>query len=248
MVDVPLRHRSRPDAAGKSAGHGGWMWPLVAVVVAVAGVLLLGFLLHLAIDTYRERMTLTGLTNDTRPVHLTIAGEQLAIPANMIRFAETRRGGAVERADLVIHWPMLEGYTERLADAFKDGSPSAPIVFATIAGRDTPLDSTERLTEVYAGFFVGKPIAGPSRLVGRRLGQDSGYNGEIVFFSPSGPRPFVARCLAESTPEVPATCLRDVSLGGRLSLLYRFNPTLLGDWKALDAGLTGLASGFLVSP
>ena len=199
----------------------------------------------MALEAYRAQLTLTGLTDDTTPVLLTIGSEKLAIPANMLRFAEARQGGAVERADLALHWPDLAGYSEKNADAFKDGSPTAPVVYATIAVRDTPLDSSARLDDVYTRFFVGKPIAGPAGLVGRQLAKDSGYDGDIVFFDPSAPRPFVARCLATATDTVPATCLRDVNFGGGLSLLYRFNRNLLANWGALDGGMQTLAAGFL---
>lgn len=249
MVDVPLRHRfARDHGAARRPWHRGWARPLAGVGAALVIVAIVGGLLHMAIDLYRERMTLTGLTDDPRPVVLTIAGDTLSIPANMIRFAGTRRGGAVERADLTLHWPTLEGYSEPLAEAFKDGSPMAPIVFASIAARDSPLDSTARLGDVYARFFTDRPIGGPSGLVGRRLAAESGYSGEVVFFDPVAARPFVARCLEAATPEVPATCLRDVDFGRGLSLLYRFNRVLLPEWRALDTGLRDIAAGFLVAP
>jgi hypothetical protein len=54
----------------------------------------------------------------------------------------------------------------------------------------------------------------------------------------------VTRCIAEETPEVPATCIRDVNVGQGLWLLYRFNRKYLGEWAAIDAGLTSLVAGF----
>jgi hypothetical protein len=44
---------------------------------------------------------------------------------------------------------------------------------------------------------------------------------------------------------VPATCLRDINVGQNLSLLYRFDQSLLGDWSALDLAIRGLATAFL---
>jgi hypothetical protein len=175
-------------------------------------------------------------------VTLLVAGESVAIPANMLRFADQRRGGAVEHADLVLHWPTLEGYSEALAADFMDGSPAAPIVYATLARRDTPLDAAERLEAVYRRFFVGEPLPAPTGLTARRLDGDSGFVGEIVYYGPEENGPFVARCLAQSTPEVPATCLRDIPVGRTLSLLYRFNRDLIGDWRALDTGMAAVAA------
>lgn len=246
MVDVPLseRTRARQPKTGERP-PAGWGWSLAVVTLSVLAVIALGGLFHAAIEAYHARMTLTGLVDDPRPVALSIAGESLSIPANMIRLANTRRGGEVDRVDLVLHWPTLAGFSDELSQAFKDSLPSASIIYASITQRDTALDATARLDHVYQRFFVGKPIAAPAGLVGRRLNDDSGYGGEIVYFLPDGPRPFVARCPAESTAEVPPTCLRDVNLGRGLSLLYRFHQDLLGDWQALDTGIRTLAAGFL---
>ncbi len=219
--------------------------PLSVGAAAFAVLIIAGVLLHLTLTTYREHIAWNGFTDDPTPVALAIAGERLSIPAAMLRYPATRRGGPVERADLVLHWPTLEGYSDGLASGFTDLT-AAPIVFATIAPRDNTLDSTERLDEVYGRFFTGKALPGPAGLVGRVLTADSGYGSEIVYFSPSQPRPFVARCLAKETPEMPSTCLRDVKFGRGLSLLYRFNRNLLGDWKALDAGLRQRADSFIV--
>jgi len=253
MVDVPIRHRSGKAGLTAPASRSGprhassWRRPLTLFAAGVLLVIAFGGLFRVALETYRERLILTGLSADPTPTVLAIGAENLTIPANMLRFAKTRAGGPVERADLVLHWPSLEGYSETLADAFQDQAPSAPIVYATISARDTPLDSTGRLDDVYARFFVDKPLPGPAGLVGRRLSKDSGYDGEIVYFMPSEPRPFVTRCLAGATAEVPATCLRDVNFGRGLSLLYRFNRNLLGDWRGLDAEMQKLATGFLTN-
>ena len=219
--------------------------PLVLVVAGILLVVAIGGLVSALIDAYHDAMVATDLTADATPVKLAIGADLLVIPANMLRSGRTRNGGPVERADIALYWPTFAGYTEATADIFTDGGPTAPIVYATIAARDQPLDATGRLDEVYARFFVDKPLPGPSGLVGRRLNADSGYGGEIVYFMPSEPRPFVARCLAEATAEVPATCIRDVNFGRGLSVLYRFNGDLLTDWRALDAGMQKLVAGFL---
>jgi len=246
MADVSLRHRGanprppEPVRRGVSLNR-----PLVLSIAGVLLVICIGGLIGTVIEVYRDAMTATGLTTDTTPVKLAIGPDELAIPANMIRSGKVRRGGPVDHADLVLSWPGLEGYSASLAGAFADGGPSAPLVYASIAARDEALDSTDRLDEVYSRFFTGAPVPGPDGLVGRRLSADSGYDGEVVYFLPSAPRPFVARCLADSTPDVPSTCLRDVNFGRGLSLLYRFNRDMLANWRALDAGMQKLAASFL---
>jgi len=242
MVDVPLRHSDgkgrRQDPPKRRRSR--WGRPLAVFAIVAVAIVVLGLIARTTIDVYRARLTLTGLTDDPTPVALTVAGESLLIPANMIRSADTRRGGDADRVDLALHWPTLAGYSDAFAAAFKDGSPDAPIVYATIAPRDTALDATARLDQVYSRYFVGGPLAAPAGLTGRRLSDDSGYTGEIVYFLPDGPRPFVARCPSESTTEMPATCLRDINFGENLSLLYRFNRDLLGEWRTLETGFHDL--------
>jgi len=245
MADVSLRHKATPPRAARPLQRS--VRPNRPLVLTVAGFLLviaLGGLIRTGIELYHDAMVATGLTTDSSPVKLAIGPQELTIPANMIRSGRTRRGGPVDHVDLALYWPGLEGYSAQTAAVFADGGPAAPILYATIAARDEAMDSTERLDEVYSRFFTGQPVAGPGGLVGRRLSADSGYDGEIVFFVPSEPRPFVTRCLADSTPEVPATCLRDFNFGKGLSLLYRFNRDLLGDWQTLDASMQKLAASF----
>ncbi|HVY20567.1 MAG TPA: hypothetical protein VHA70_10885 [Bauldia sp.] len=248
MADVSIRHRQAApaQAPGPQLRLLQPYKPLVLTVASILLIIAIGGLTRSIIEVYHDAMTLTGLSADPAPVHLAIGPEELAIPGNMIRSDRTRRGGPVERADLALFWPTLEGYSPQLADVFQNAGPNAPLIYTTISTRDEPLDSTGRLDEVYSRFFVEKPLPGPSGLVGRKLSAESGYGGEIIYFIPSEPRPFVARCVADGTPEMPAMCLRDINFGRGLSVLYRFNRSLLPQWRQLDAGIQKLVTGFIV--
>ena len=205
-------------------------WPRVLAIVAIAAGLLagLGYAVGYGLDAYRASVTLTGLTADATPIALTVAGEALAIPGNMIRDPAERSGDPLQQVDLVMHWPTLDGYSRALASDFTDGSPSAPLVYATIAGQTVAVDPPTRLRDIYALFFTGDPLDAPGGLTARRLSLDSGYDGDIVYYGPPGPDQFVARCLAEATAETPATCLRDINFGENLTLIYRFNRDIIG--------------------
>ena len=231
----PLRRREK--------SHGLLRPALVAVAAAIA-LGAVAFVVDTVIEDYRDGIVLRGLDGKPSPVAMIVAGEPMEVPANMIRFRSDRRGGALDRLSLLLHWPDLGGFSEAVAEDFKSPAPTAPLIFVTISARDTHLDATARLKPVYARFFEGPPIAGPAGLVGHRLAADSGYGGEIVFAAP-GPRGFVARCLAEQSSEIAATCIRDVNVGQGLSMLYRFNRSMLADWQAMDAGLVSTVSAFL---
>ena len=202
----------------------------------------------MAIEAYRAHLTLTGLTDDPTPGRADDRHrDSCRSPPTCCASPGRAQGGPVERADLALHWPDLAGYSEANADAFKDGSPTAPVVYATIAVRDTPLDATGRLDDVYARFFVDKPIPGPDGLVGRRARQGIRLRGRDRLLRPVGAAPVRgALPRRRRPPTVPATCLRDVNFGLGLSILYRFNRNLLGDWRALDSGIQKLAAGFIV--
>jgi hypothetical protein len=242
MVTGSLRRSDEPDSAG------GWLKPALLTLAGLAFLGAIAWGIDSAIESYRDGIALRGLDGKPSPINLTVAGEALTIPANMIRFRADRRGGELARVSLLLRWPTLEGFSEDIADDFKDNSPDAPLIYVTIAARDAALDSTARLDTVYEHFFAGPVVPGPPGLVGRKMKADSPYAGEIVFFQPRGNARFVARCMAESTREMPSTCIRDVNFGRGLSMLYRFSRTRLADWRRLDAGLYALADSFLFSP
>ena len=222
-----------------------WLKPAVFAGLGLAAVGLLALAAQHAVRSYHDGVALAGKSGDPSPIAVMVAGETLAIPANMIRFPGARTGGTVESVDLLLRWPGLDGYSADSADAFRDGSALSPLVYVTIVQRDNPLDSDGMLAAVYERFFAGEAIEGPSGLTGRRMTADSGYRGEEVFYAPRQSPAFVARCLSEATPEVPATCIRDVNIGAGLSMLYRFNRFFLGDWQAMDSDLKQLAARFL---
>jgi hypothetical protein len=224
---------------------GSWLKPALLTLLGLLTLGAIAWSINATIENYRDNIALRGLDGRPSPVSLTIAGEPLTIPANMIRFRSDRRGGALDRVSLLVHWPTLEGFSDELADDFKDTSTDAPLIYLTIAARDTDLDSSGRLASVYERFFAGTVVPGPAGLLGRKMKADSPFAGEIVFFQPRGSMPFVARCMEDSTPDIPSTCIRDVNFGRGLSMLYRFNRTRLADWRRLDAGLYALARSFI---
>lgn len=235
-VTDPLFNDHRP--------HHGWLRPALAGCVALVLLGGLAYGVNTAIERYHDRMALRGLNGKPKPVQLTVAGEPMTIPANMIRFREERRGGAVEKVDLLFHWPSLDGFSAERSEEFRSSDESAPLVFVTISARETRLDSSTRLDSIYRGFFEGPETEGPAGLYGRSLGAESGYGDETVFYTKHYTPPFVTRCVDEGTPEIPATCIRDVNIGQGLSMLYRFNKKFLGDWRTLDDRLLRLTAQF----
>jgi hypothetical protein len=211
----------------------------------LVGVAWLAVTVRQAIDDHHDRIALKGFNGKPSPVALTVGSEELVIPANLIRFpADRRRGGQVTAVDLLLLWPSLDGFSEERAKDFRDASAHAPLLYVTITEAETPLDATTRLHDLYALYFQGDEFPGPNNLAGRHMDPKSAYRGEVVYYGRSGSEPYVVRCLAEETEEIPATCLREVSIGNGLTMLYRFNRTWLGDWNTMDDRLRRLVNQF----
>jgi hypothetical protein len=232
---------SRGTAGAAVARRLGLCALLIAAIVGVAG---LAWSVNDAIGRHHDRIALKGLNGKPSPVAVTVGTEPLVIPANLIRFQVDRRGGLVTAVDLLVHWPSLDGFSEERAVEFRDGSPEAPLIYVTITEAETPLDSLKRLTQIYGLYFSGPALRGPGHLVGRRMDAQSAYRDEIVYYEPRDADPYVVRCLAVETEEIAATCIREVSIGHGLTMLYRFNRASLEDWRTMDDRLRRLVSQF----
>ncbi len=232
---------SRRPAVASFAWRLGLFTLVAAAIVGVAG---LAWTVNDAIGRHHDRIALKGLNGKPSPVAVTVGNAPLVIPANLIRFQVDRRGGLVTAMDLLVHWPSLDGFSEDRAEVFRDGSAGAPLIYVTITEAETPLDSLKRLTQIYGLYFSGPELSGPGHLMGRRMDAESAYRDEIVYFEPRAADPFVVRCLAEETEEIPATCIREVDIGHGLTMLYRFNRAWLDDWQTMDNRLRRLVSQF----
>lgn len=211
------------------------LWiPIASVVVIVISLIVLA---KLAIFWLGGEAMRAGFTEDAKPLVVTLSGERLAVPANMIRFADQRSEGTQTRLDLAIHWPSMTGYTAENAASFDDVSAHAPLIFLSIGARDETVDSTTRLIGFYTRFFDGDGSPGPAGLVSRKLQPGTGYDSEEIFFQPGSTDPFSARCTKTADKVVPVTCLRDIHVGKRLSISYRFRKPILEQWRKLDPAI-----------
>jgi len=216
---------------------------LMVLLVGGLGSIALG--VNDAINRHHDRVALKGLDNQAEPIDITIEMTDLVVPANLIRFPTDRRGGLVTAVDLLLLWPTLDGFSEERAREFRDDAPRSPLIFVTITEAQTPLDSTARLDDIYSRHFVGRPFSGPGHLIGRHMDSASPYRGEVIYYQPRVEEPYVVRCLAEETEDIPATCLREVNIGHGLTMLYRFDPTWLGEWPTMDKRLREIAAGLI---
>ncbi len=188
-----------------------------------------------------QRIAMGGHTTSTAPTTLMIAGERLKIPANAMRFDSQRAGGTLERADLYLLWPQMEGYSTRYRQYFNDAGTAEKMVFVTIRPSSMPMDMSQRLQPVYQRLVEPEASRLSNGLTRFKFAGTTRYVGELLFVGDRiGQDPFVVRCLEEAAfPAGSRTCMRDISFGGNLTVDYRFSAALLPHWKELDAAIRG---------
>lgn len=203
-------------------------WILAGLAAALAAAVVL----------WRDDRGRETIETSPAPVAVTVAGHDLAVPMNAIRFPAQRHPGPQARLDLALLAPDWSGRTAANADRFDEPAANSDVVWVTLTRAEGTGDSATRLATVYARFFEGDPLGAPEDLglVGRRLAAKSGYVGEEVWFEPGVVRPFVARCwpLAQNGPV--ATCRTEETVAG-LSIALRFPRARLASWRELRTGL-----------
>jgi hypothetical protein len=217
-------------------------WPLVALAAALAlgGI---GYVAHPHALPHVQPMLdrLTGAADGPdpappRPVRASLGGLDLTVPRDLVRFEPQRRDGEQARLDLVFHWPSLAAVTPgRNADVDTLGS----LVFLAITPADEALEPRRRLAAIYQRFLGPDIRPEPAGLASRSFRPGSGYDGEDLVYEPSRPGDFFLRC-APPTATAPAGCLRELRLGGRIDVVYRFPRPLLPDWQRVDRAVMAL--------
>lgn len=184
-----------------------------------------------------------GLVDDIGPVErgdaqayeLVVGGINFRVPTGYLRFAEQHRNGVLPGIDLAMAWPTMAP----LGDAeILRNTPRENIVFIGISDVQGSMDTTDLLGSVYREVFVGPIEHTPNGLVRRQLDPQAGYLEETVYYDISTGSGFATRCAGDGGT-VWETCYRDVVLTNGLTVTYRFSPTLLDQWQALDDSILG---------
>ncbi len=197
-----------------------------------------------------ERIAMGGHTDDTT-IHAIVVGDNLlAVPANMIRFEQARRNGNAERLDLYVRYPTMEGYSSAARDAFNHADASDSILFLGFSEQIMSRDMSGRFAPIYSSLIVSPGKPGPAGIMYHEFPENSGYLGEMLAVAERpGRDPFVARCLTGPAAEKSlAPCERDILVGDRLSLTYRFPQRFLAEWQTLDAAVENFAASMLGAP
>jgi len=188
-------------------------------------------------QSYGERLSLAGHSQSTETVNITIGRDQLALPANAIRFAQQRQGGAAERVDLYLLWPEMTGYSSAQRRRFDDLNFSNSLLFLQISQSTMSRDMSGRIEPIYRHLLEPQTAPGPAGLTAHTFKGGTGYEGETLLTgSTQDGSTYAIRCLLPTTIEqsTGSDCQRDIHVGEDLTVLYRFSSQMLGDWAAID--------------
>lgn len=221
-------------------------WLKIAVFTGIA-LLFVAIALNILLYLYADKLFETGHTTETTPIQVQVGRHSLLIPANMMRFANERRGGDQDMVNLYVEWPSLNGYTRRNADLFNTAPAPENLLFIKLSQPDLLAVPAEKLQKIYRRFFITAPREGPEGLVFQSLDPSSGYTQEDVYYAQSENGVFVARCLSDSSElneGLSPTCLSDLIVGDGLVAELRFKKSALKNWRALSISVIKLVESF----
>ncbi|MDM9628115.1 hypothetical protein QTL95_19670 [Rhizobium sp. S152] len=196
------------------------------------------------------RVSLAGNTDSKAPVTITIGRDTLRLPENVLRFPSQRRDGLLERADLYLTWPEMQGYANEHRARFDDVSQSAGLIFLQISQGTMSRDMSGRFEPIYSHLLDGDPVPYQNGMILHRLRADAGYADEVLLTAPrKDGSEYVVRCVLPATPALQSSgdCQRDIRIGNDLSVLYRFSSRHLPDWDHIDAAIRQFVETRLVS-
>lgn len=225
--------------------------PRLAYKVTAAVGLLAALVLAISVSTpwLGEKLARAGHTSSRESFDIFIGQDHLRLPANVIRFDSQRATGIVERVDLYLTWPALEGYSDETRQVFNDVDRPERLIFLQIAQSTMSRDMSGRFEPIYRHVLEETAQPAPAGLTRYDAKPSSSYAGEAFFTATrTGRPPFVLRCLLPQNPatSTSADCQRDFHAGKDLSILYRFSAKLLPEWQAIDASMESFIRDRLV--
>ena len=210
-----MRAHAAPDPSRQS---GPSVWYNLATILLI--LLLAGIGAAYIIDGLgRYARTATGASGET--LSRAIGGSTLTIPREWFRYEEQEAEGFAKQIDLRLQLPLGD-------------NGEAATVDITLVPRSRVRPSASLLDGVYLHQFASEQYANVPGLVGKPLRPEDGYAGEIVWYDPVSPAPFVAKCSAPVDAGAPQTCLRMVYLGPGMAAIYGFSASVLPHWRQFD--------------
>lgn len=197
----------------------------LGVIAVCATVVGLGFA-YLIDAVSTNRAPLPTLSTAGPTIEKTIGGHTLAIPPAWFRYQEQRVPGFTEQIDLAFALPLGPNRSMREVNVVMQPTGRAR-------------SSARLLDAVYLHQFLPEQLEGPLGLIGKPLRDGDGFQNETVWYDPLTADPFVAKCVAPVSENMPAICVRTIDINNTISVTYAFDQEILHQWRDFDteAGL-----------
>lgn len=210
-----------------------WPFALISIVMAIVVSLLVAW------PSLQEWWSIRHVSvveaEIPQPLRVNLGQTALVVPRDLVRFAGQRRDGQVERLELVLPWQAIDRSSTENAVPFV---PRGQVYISLSPSEDT-LDPAKRFAAIYQRFLDQSVLSAPQGLTGRRFLAESGYDGEELFYDPVSPTAYFTRCAAPIADQ-PSICLRELRLGDKLDITYRFPRDALIQWRRLDQTIMAL--------
>lgn len=179
------------------------------------------------------------------PVPLSIGNAAFEIPLTYVATARQRhlaqnRDAGFDKLRLEMTWPSLE------PALYRGSSDTRDMIRLDVEYNPGRESLRARLDPFYRRLARGGELIGPDGLRILTLSARRSAQKDLIVYDPSTRNGFIARCLREPSTGR-ATCHRALLLASGLELRYRFDQSLLPQWRSLDDAIIGKVEGFRVN-
>lgn len=174
-----------------------------------------------------------------QPVTVSVGSAHFELMPHFIASARQQRqslepGTVFETLRLAMTWPDLRPAEDKGTNA------GLLIELESNRGRES---LRARLDPFYRRLARGGEMSGPDGLKMLRLSAQGTPLTDLVAYDPVERNGFIARCRKEPSTGA-ATCHRAIVYSSGLELRYRFDQSLLPDWRSVDAAVTAKIAEF----
>ena len=175
----------------------------------------------------------------SQPVTLSVGSAKFALRPHFIASSRQQRqslepGTVFETLRLAMTWPDLRPAKDK---------GSGTVLLIELESNQGRENLRARLDPFYRRLARGGEISGPDGLKMLRLSAQGTPLTDLVAYDPAERNGFIARCRKEPSTGA-ATCHRAIVYSSGLELRYRFDQSLLPEWRSLDASVTAKIADF----
>ncbi|MCV0429108.1 MAG: hypothetical protein K5905_26950 [Roseibium sp.] len=185
-----------------------------------------------------------------KPVTLSVGTVEVTLPLEFITTSRQRYRalGAdtnFKTLRLSMTWPFLDAPPLH-TNVFSDSADNERTILVELESNPGRESLRARLDPFYRRLARGGEIRGPDGLKILTLSSRGSPTSDLIVYDPSVQNGFIARCL-KKVATGRSICHRAIVLASGLELRYRFDRSLLPDWRKLDKSIIRKIASFRVN-